>query len=359
MDRPLRFHWSLSQAGNALRRAQATTHQTGLLSLDAQLALCRRAEENGIESMLMAIGFTRPDPLLLSVVLGQQTERMKFMVACRSGLISPSYFVQQLNTASTLIEGRLCINMVCGHSPHELRYYGDNLPHDERYQRTDEFLSICRALWRREQAVDFNGQYYRVANARIDTPFRSPTEQVPEIFLGGHSAMAESLAIAHASCLWRFADTPDNLRPQVERLTQHGTEVGLLVALIARPTREEAQQAAQALIADFGEDVKAVHQNFAQQSDAVGFRSTYARANADAAWLTPYLWAGAVPYLGAPSIALVGSYADIADAIMDYKALGISQFLFLGWPDIEEVARFGKELLPLIRRCEQEAQAWN
>src|SRR5262245_6215879 len=114
MEKPLRFHWSLSQAGEPFRRAQATTQQSGLPKLEAQLALCRRAEAYGIESMLMAIGFSRPDPLLLAVRLGMETEKIHFMVACRSGLVSPTFFVQQVNTVSALLQGRICINIVSG-----------------------------------------------------------------------------------------------------------------------------------------------------------------------------------------------------------------------------------------------------
>jgi alkanesulfonate monooxygenase len=66
------------------------------------------------------------------------------------------------------------------------------------------------------------------------------------------------------------------------------------------------------------------------------------------------LWTGAVPYLGAPSIALVGSFEEIADAIMTYKNNGITQFLFMGWPDLEEMEYFGSGVLPLIRAREQE-----
>ena len=74
MNRPLRFHWSLSQAGDTYRGLQAKDDMTGLLSFDAQLDLCRCAEISGIDSVLMAIGYTRPDPLLLSVALGRETE---------------------------------------------------------------------------------------------------------------------------------------------------------------------------------------------------------------------------------------------------------------------------------------------
>ena len=55
--------------------------------------------------------------------------------------------VQQINTLSVLTRGRVSLNIVAGHTPHEQRYYGDFLAHDERYERTDEFLTICRRFW--------------------------------------------------------------------------------------------------------------------------------------------------------------------------------------------------------------------
>ena len=82
-NRPLRFHWSLSQAGNSFRRAEVVTAMSGVPDLAAQLELCLRAEESGIESMLMAIGFTRPDPMLLSIALGREARRIGFMIGRR------------------------------------------------------------------------------------------------------------------------------------------------------------------------------------------------------------------------------------------------------------------------------------
>ena len=58
---PLRFHWSLSQVGDKFRRTKATTEMAGLLSLERQVEFCVRAEACGIDSLLMAFGFTRPE----------------------------------------------------------------------------------------------------------------------------------------------------------------------------------------------------------------------------------------------------------------------------------------------------------
>jgi alkanesulfonate monooxygenase len=357
-SRPLRFHWSLSQAGEKLRRAQAATAMSGLPRLEAQRELCQLAEQSGIDSMLMAIGFARPDPILLSVALGLDTTAIKFMIACRPGLVSPTLFVQQINTLSALTSGRVHVNVVAGHTPKELGYYGDFLDHDGRYDRIDEFLEICHQFWGSTGEVNFRGRYYRIEGGRLNTPFVSATASTPEIYMGGSSGSAALLAARHASCLWRLACEPKRFAREAEPVLQAGKEVGVLVSLITRQTQREARKAAEDLIASFDEETRAVHRNFIQASDSVGYHSTFERAHsAEGPWEGRCLWCGAVPYLGAPSIALVGSADEVADALIEYKQCGVSQFLFMGWPDDEEMTRFGRDVLPLVRERESRETA--
>ena len=230
----------------------------------------------------------------------------------------------------------------------ELGYYGDFLDHDERYQRTAEFLAVCRELWTRDDPVSFAGRYYRVEEARVGTPMRAGNRRGPEIFLGGNSLQAEDLAIAYGDCLWRFPDRDEILAPRVRRVVGEGTEVGLLVSLITRPTRADALAAAGALVAGCGGAARDVHRQFAARSDSTGFRSVYAAAGSAEEWLTPTLWTGAVPYLGAPAIALVGSYQEVAEAILGYRDVGVTQFLLVGWPDVEEMQHFAAGVVPLL-----------
>jgi len=349
----LRFHWSMSSAGETHRGAQSRAAQSGLPNLGAHVEFCRRASECGIDSLLTAFGFHRPDPIVLATALGALIERITFMVAVRSGVCSPTALVQQVNTVSALTRGRICLNIVAGHTPAEQRAYGDFLSHDERYERTDEFLSICRSLWNPDGPTTFAGKYYTIDNARLNTPFVSDDRTSPEIFLGGNSVAAEELAVKHADCLWRLPDTPERLRPRVAALVERGIEVGLLVSVIARPTREEAVEAGYRMIEGLGAKPRLTHSEFATRSDSVAFTSTYKLADeTTSGWLTSYLWSGAVPYLGAPAIALVGSAEDVANAIIEYKDVGITQFLFMGWPDIEEMTFFSQAVAPLVRAKE-------
>jgi len=204
--------------------------------------------------------------------------------------------------------------------------------------------------------VSFQGTHYRVEGAKLNTPFVSSERTAPEIFVGGNSEAAERLAARHASCLLRLPEAPERMRPRVQALAEQGVEVGLLVSVIARPTREEAHAAAAELLESAGAEALAVHESFARRSDSVAFRSTYELAREDSPWKTPWLWAGAVPYLGAPAISLVGSAEDVAGAILEYKAIGVSQFLFMGWPDVEAMTFFGREVLPRVRERETDTE---
>jgi alkanesulfonate monooxygenase len=282
------------------------------------------------------------------------TERIKFLVAVRSGISSPTAFVQQVNSVAVVTGGRICLNLVAGHTPEEQRGYGDFLTHDERYARTDEFLTVCRALWRAEGPVTFAGQYYRIENARLNTPFVSGEQRGPEIYLGGNSAQAVQLAAKHASCLLRLPDAPQHMKEDVAALTERGTEVGLLVSLVIRPTRAQAVAAAEEAVERLGPRPKQTHQAFRQKSDSFAFASMLDRAEAAGSpWLTNCLWTGAVPYLGAPAVAIVGSPEEVANALIEYRDIGVTQFLFIGWADVEEMDRFAADVAPLVRAREE------
>lgn len=350
----LRFHWSMSAAGVPWKGAMARAEYPGVPDLAAHLEYCKTAAACGIDSLLTAIGFHRGDPLVLATALGVQTEAINFMLAIRSGIASPTLVVQQINTLSTLIGGRIHLNIVAGHTPGEQRGYGDFLAHDERYARTGEFLEVCKRLWSSTAPIDFSGRHYQLEQASLRTPWQSPHGSRPEIYVGGKSPAAIELAIAHADCLWTMPEPLTALRERMGRVLAAGVEVGLLVSLIARPTRAAAHAAAAEVLAAVGGAPRRTHQEFALRSDSVVFTSTLAAAEGGSPWLTPTLWTGAVPYCGAPAIAFVGSYDDVAATLLEYRRdAGVTQFLFLGWPDLDEMLRFHHEVRPRVRALEE------
>ncbi len=354
----LKFHWRLPNGGErgTSRSEQNSLAVTGLPDLEAQLAFCRAAEEAGIHSLLTDFGWSKPDPILLATVLGMATRSIQFIVAYRSGLICPTSFVQQLNTLSCLIRGRFSLNIVAGHSPEEQHYYGDWLDHDERYERTEELLAICRSFWA-QGPVTMEGKHYRVENGRLNTPFRSDEGRTfPELFIAGNSPAAKHLAITQGTCWMQIASAPEAMAAAGAEVLDAGVELGARMSIIARETREEALRAAYALVADRQAfDHQSAERAFLQKSDSSSIASTYALGERE--WLTSSLWTGAVRSHGAPAIALVGSAEEVAAALSEYAEAGVSQFILSGWPKLEEMRFFGREVLPRVRRVPVEAQA--
>src|SRR5215510_12138608 len=129
--------------------------------------------------------------------------------------MQPATFVQQVNTLSGLIGGRIALNIVAGSSTAEQRGYGDFLEHDERYARADEFLKICRSFWRNCGEADFEGRYFRIERGKIHTPFIARDRTEPEIYVSGHSEQAQQLAVKRGDCWLRLIDTAEKLEPAV------------------------------------------------------------------------------------------------------------------------------------------------
>jgi len=353
--RRMRFHWSLPASGVADRRRGARfRHEIDQFAdLDQQRDFCVRADELGLDSILLPIGFQRADPTVLATVFGLATNRLNLMPASRAAVISPTHFVQQVNTVSALTNGRIEINVVSGQGSDELRYYGDFSTHDERYERTDEFWTVCHALWRRDFPVDFEGRFIHVEGARINQSFVSPDRHRPYVYIGGSSEAALRLAIKHADCLLRVVEPPEQLRPKIQPALDAGIEVGIISSLIVAPTHDDALLAGHALAENAGERGRAAVAEWREKTtESVGFTEIYQLAEDRSSWLTPYLWTGLVPYMGPMSISLIGSPDEIVESIFSYRRIGVTQFMFQARPDLPTLEFFGAAILPKIRQRE-------
>ena len=357
----LRFHWMLPKAGEIIARtpraaaryrieANDVTSSASAPDPEGWQRFVHHAEQAGVDSVLISFSRYEPDPTLVACAIGRATSKLKFIVAFRSGLMQPTSFVQQINTLSGLIAGRVSLNIVAGSSTAEQRGYGDFLDHDERYARAGEFLAICNAFWRGRETVDFEGSYYRVDGGRVHTPFLAPDRSAPEIYVSGHSTSAQELAASQGSCWLRVVDTPETLAPMVQGIRRRGVEVCLRTGLICRPTREEAIQVIEELLEE--EHIAATVPKVPVRDDSQMYREA-SSATGVSGWLSPTIWSGFVPSFGPVWTTLVGTPEELTKRVLEYKRIGVSQFIISGWPEIDEVDMFGWELLPRVREAER------
>ena len=357
----LRFHWMLPKGGEVSLNGPQTPREAANYRLASTRAgspaprpdipgwthFGKHAEDAGIDSLLVSFSRYEPDPILVSAALGQTTKKLGFIAAYRSGLMKPTTFVQQVNTVSAFMPGRVSINIVAGSSTAEQRGYGDYLAHDERYVRADEFLAVCHSFWRANGDVNFDGKYYQVEHGKLHTPFFARERSAPEIYISGHSEQAEQLARSKGTCLLRVADTPESLHSAVARTRELGIEVCLRMCIICRPTRQEAIDVAESLLPQ--DDLGQYERSVAVKNDSQMYREA---SQVDNRWLSPLLWTGFVPYYGPVWTTLLGSFDDVAGALLEYKKIGVTQFIMSGWPELDEVVTFGSEVVPRVRRAE-------
>jgi alkanesulfonate monooxygenase len=135
----------------------------------------------------------------------------------------------------------------------------------------------------------------------------------------------------------------------VARIREGGIEVCLRLCVICRPTLKEAIEAAESMLPD--EDISKQERGILTRSDSQTLQQALAAAD-NVGWLNRNLWAGLVPYYGSSAMTLLGSPQELAEIFLEYRRIGVTQFIIAGWPKLDEMLIFGREVLPLIRQAE-------
>jgi alkanesulfonate monooxygenase len=313
--------------------------------------IARSAEQLGFTAALTPTSSWCEDAWVMTAGLSQVTERFKFLVAFRPGLMSPTLAAQMAATYQRISRGRLLLNVVTGGDDAEQRRFGDHLGKDARYRRAGEFLHVVRELWSGE-AVSFTGEFIDVQGAQI-----VPAATWPEIYLGGSSQPAIEVAAAYADVYLTWGEPPGAVAEKLERVREQakaaGRELrfGIRLHVIARDTAVEAWAQAQRLLD--GLDPAAIRraQEIQRASQSEGQRRMTAlhEGRTDDLEIAPNLWAGVGLVRGGAGTALVGSHEEVADRIAEYHELGIDEFILSGYPHLEEVYQVGEGVMPVLR----------
>jgi len=320
--------------------------------------VARSAEQLGFAAVLTPTGTWCEDAWLTTAALIPQTSRLKFLVAFRPGLVSPTLAAQMAATYQRLSRGRLLLNVVTGGQGDEQRRFGDHLSHDERYARTAEFLAIVRGAWS-GRPFDFSGRYYQVEGATV----MRPPDPVPGVFFGGSSAAAGPVAARHADSYLTWGEPPAQVAEKLAWMrglaAAEGRELrfGIRLHVITRDTEQEAWAVAAALLdrldpaeISSAQQILAVSESAGQDRMRALHASYRHGGRASDLEVYPNLWAGVGLVRGGAGTALVGSHSQVADLIEEYAALGISEFILSGYPHLEEAYWFGEGVLPELRR---------
>ncbi|TCV57125.1 dimethylsulfone monooxygenase SfnG [Pseudomonas fluorescens] len=327
--------------------------------IDYNRKLAQIAEAAGFDYALSQVRFTagygaeyQHESVAFSHALLAVTTRLKVIAAVLPGPWTPSVLAKQIATIDHLTGGRVAVNIVSGWFKGEFTAIGEPwLEHDERYRRSEEFITALKGIWTTDNFT-LRGDFYRFHDYTLKP---KPLQQHPEIFQGGSSRAARDMAARVSDWYFTNGNTVEGVKAQIDDLqakaaaNNHKVKVGVNAFVIARDTEEEAR-AVLAQIIDQA-DPEAVNA-FGDAAKQAGKSSPEGEGN----------WAKSsfedlVQYNDGFKTNLIGTPQQIAERIVALKAVGVDLVLagFLHFQ--EEVEYFGRKVLPLVRELEQRKAA--
>jgi alkanesulfonate monooxygenase len=323
--------------------------------------IARAADDLGYGGVLLPTGRSCEDAWAVASAMVPLTRQLKFLVAIRPGIVSPTAAARLSATVDRLSGGRLLINVVTGGDPAEAEGDGVFLSHDERYAATHEFLHIWRRVLQQE-TVDFAGQYLSVRGARVLYP---PAQKpYPPLYFGGSSGAALELAAEHVDVYLTWGEPPAAVAQKIAEMKRRAAKFGrslrfgIRLHVIVRDTTEEAWRAANDLLQHVDDRTIALAQQSFARLDSEGQRrmSALHQGRRENLEVSPNLWAGVGLVRGGAGTALVGSPEVVAERMLEYRELGIETFILSGYPHLEEAYRTAEALFPLLPLARTKSQ---
>ena len=310
-------------------------------SFDTAKRVTLEAERLGFDTLLLAEHFMNPagpeldqlDAWTTASALAAVTERIEIITAVKPGFRAPGVIAKMASNIDHISQGRFAINLVSAWWMTEFDMLGAPvLSHDDRYARSEEFLTVIKGSWTEDQ-FSWSGTYYEVEGATLSPkPIQQPH---PPIYVGGESEPGRRLGAKMADIFLingrPLADIREIIQ-QVQALAAgYGRRLrfGMSAFVICRDTEAEAQ-------AEFHRLAALRHyQHTGYDKDVVMLRSvpkgmTVLGTN------------------GGTAAGLVGTPAQIARRMQAFETAGVETFLLQFHPLLEEMQRFAEQVMPLL-----------
>jgi alkanesulfonate monooxygenase len=349
---------SIEFIGMIQPRQQSEIHQPRGPAIDLGYvrASAQAHEEGGFDRVLIGWHSNGPDGLQIAADAGAHTKRLGFLVAHRPGFQAPTTAARSFATLDQLTEGRAAIHVISGGDDIDQQRDGDYLGKDERYARTDEYVEILKTIWAAEKPVDHAGAYYSFAGASPEV--RSHQHPRIPIYFGGASDAAIAVAGKHADVYALWGETQAQVREITARVraaaAKHGRDIRFSLSFrpIVAATEDAAWARAEEILATIKRERGEAPLGPATRTppNTGSQRLLAAAERGDRPEGRLYTAIAAATGARGNTTALVGTPLQVAQAFLDYHALGVTTFLIRGFDPLDDAIEYGRELLPITRR---------
>ena len=309
-----------------------------------EIVLC--AERGGFDNILLPSGYQLGiDSVAFAGAMAPQLERLRLLVAVRSGELWPPQLARQLASLDRMLAGRLTIYMISSDIP------GAPLESEPRYARTLEVMQILRSLLAGEP-VAHRGEFFQLD---LEPPsVRTVSGRCPPLYFGGLSEPARECAGAGADVYLMWPDRFSKVRGIIEdmraRAARYGRVLrfGYRVHVIVRESEAEAREAARRLVSrlDPGEGEAIRRRSLDHASVGVRRQAEVREASDQEGYVEEHLWTGIGRARSGCGAAIVGDPDQVLAKLRSYQQLGVESFILSGYPHAEECERFARLVLP-------------
>ena len=351
-------------------REQSETHPPSGPAIDPGYlrASAQVHDAGGFDRILVGWHSNGPDGFQIATHAAAHTERVGFLVAHRPGFQAPTTAARAFATLEQLSGGRAAIHVISGGDDQDQACDGDYLGKDERYARTDEYVGILKQIWGADEPVSYKGTYYAFEGA--SPAVRTVQRPRIPIYFGGASDAAIDVAGRHADVYALWGETQAQVREIVARVrasvSRHrGPQAGqdIRFSLSFRPILAATESLAWEKAERILDTIRRVRGQAWLGPATAAPQNAGSQRLLDAAALGDRpegrLYTAIARETGARgnTTALVGTPQQVAEAFLDYRALGVTTFLIRGFDPLEDAAEYGRTLLPLTRRLAAERDA--
>ena len=306
--------------------------------------LAIRSEEIGFKISLIAElnlndikGVEAPslDAWSTTAALAAITNTLELMVAVRPTFHNPALLAKAAANIDHISNGRISLNVVSSWWKDEAEKYGVQFEqHDDRYARTEEWLTVLNNVWQKDH-YSFEGKYYTVKdNILQPKPVSQPR---PFIYAGGESERAKDLISGTCDGYVMHGDDPATIAKRINDVKQRREKKGL-------PPMKFGVSAYSIIRNTDAELKKEIDRITNVKEGSAGYKNYQQWLSGTQLDQKVSLEDYSVSNRGLKS-GLIGTPAQIKDKIAEFEKIGVDFFLLQCSPQLEEMERFAEAII--------------
>ena len=296
---------------------------------DYLIQVARAAEQAGFDAIRIPEDEHGEEPWIVAGVVGREARKLRLITEFHASRGSAVYAAKNAASFQRFTGGRFAWQISSGGNDPQRRRLGDFVAQANVLPRIEEFITVARGVLT-ETDYTYKGDFFEVLHGGFSGSLAGLN--VPRIYLSGSDEAAQRLSAKHADVHIFEAAALGLIERDIARLrglaTREGRSLqfGLRIDLVARETEQEALF-----------DARRFHRQSSEPHDVTDGQSGHR------------LWSGLSTHLTGATATLVGSYDQVAEALIDFGRSGVEHFLLSSVPHFEEAYRIGEHVLPRVR----------